>query len=165
MLSPNLLLFKFKLVRLHYTPEGTVEVDGVSVAALDLRWLRSNIGAVSQDPTIFAGTVEENIAYAKPGASAAEIEVAARAANAHDFISKFPEGYATKVGERGAQLSGGQRQRIAIARVILADPAVLLLDEATSALDAQSERLVSEALERAMRGEGGQRCRLKSVDP
>ena len=122
-------------------------MDGVSVAALDLRWLRSNIGAVSQDPTIFAGTVEENIAYAKPGASAAEIEVAARAANAHDFISKFPEGYATKVGERGAQLSGGQRQRIAIARVILADPAVLLLDEATSALDAQSERLVSEALE------------------
>ena len=140
-------------------------MDGVSVAALDLRWLRSNIGAVAQDPTIFAGTVEENIAYAKPGASAAEIEVAARAANAHDFISKFPEGYATKVGERGAQLSGGQRQRIAIARVILAYPAVLLLDEATSALDAQSERLVSEALERAMRGEGGQRCRLKSVDP
>ena len=140
------------LERFYDPTAGSVEVDGISVAHLDLRWLRSNIGAVSQDPTIFAGTVAENIAYARPNATEAEIEVAARAANAHDFISSFPDGYRTKVGERGAQLSGGQRQRIAIARVLLADPAVLLLDEATSALDAQSERLVSEALERAMRG-------------
>ena len=141
------------LLERFYDPDrGSVEVDGTEVSALDLRWLRSNIGAVSQDPTIFEGTVGENIAYARPGASGAEVETAARAANAHGFISNFPEGYQTRVGERGAQLSGGQRQRIAIARVLLADPAVLLLDEATSALDAASEAAVQGALDNAMAG-------------
>ena len=141
------------LLERFYDPnEGSVRIDGVPVSAHDLLWLRRNVGAVAQDPTLFSGTVAENIAYARPGASRAEIEAAAAAANAHGFIENFPDGYDTPVGERGAALSGGQRQRIAIARVLLADPAVLLLDEATSALDARSERLVSEALERARVG-------------
>ena len=141
------------LLERFYDPnEGSVRVDGVPVASHDLLWLRRNVGAVAQDPTLFSGTVAENIAYARPGASRSEIEAAAVTANAHGFIENFPDGYDTPVGERGAALSGGQRQRIAIARVLLADPAVLLLDEATSALDARSERLVSEALERARAG-------------
>ena len=101
---------------------------------------------VPQEVLLFGGSVAENIAYGKPGASAAEIAEAARQANAHDFISSFPEGYETMVGERGIKLSGGQRQRIAIARAILKDPAILILDEATSALDSESERLVQDAL-------------------
>ena len=141
------------LLERFYDPnEGSVRVDGVPVASHDLLWLRRNVGAVAQDPTLFSGTVADNIAYARPGASRSEIEAAAVTANAHGFIENFPDGYDTPVGERGAALSGGQRQRIAIARVLLADPAVLLLDEATSALDARSERLVSEALERARAG-------------
>ncbi|ACO66790.1 ATP-binding cassette superfamily [Micromonas commoda] len=140
------------LERFYDPSEGSVRIDGVPVSAHDLLWLRRNVGAVAQDPTLFSGTVAENIAYARPGASRAEIEAAAVTANAHGFIENFPDGYETWVGERGVALSGGQRQRIAIARVLLADPAVLLLDEATSALDARSERLVSEALERARRG-------------
>ena len=141
------------LLERFYDPnEGSVRVDGVPVASHDLLWLRRNVGAVAQDPTLFSGTVAENIAYARPGASRSEIEAAAVTANAHGFIENFPDGYETWVGERGVALSGGQRQRIAIARVLLADPAVLLLDEATSALDARSERLVSEALERARAG-------------
>ena len=140
------------LERFYDPSEGSVRIDGVPVSAHDLLWLRRNVGAVAQDPTLFSGTVAENIAYARPGASRSEIEAAAVTANAHGFIENFPDGYDTPVGERGAALSGGQRQRIAIARVLLADPAVLLLDEATSALDARSERLVSEALERARAG-------------
>ena len=140
------------LERFYDPAEGDVLVDGVRVSDLDPRWLRRNVGAVSQDPTLFAGTVAENIAYARPNAAREEIVAAAKAANAHEFVSRFPDGYETRVGERGAGLSGGQRQRIAIARVLLADPAVLLLDEATSALDARSERAVTEALERAARG-------------
>ena len=140
------------LERFYDPAEGDVLVDGARVSDLDPRWLRRNVGAVSQDPTLFAGTVAENIAYARPNATREEIVAAATAANAHEFVSRFPDGYETRVGERGAGLSGGQRQRIAIARVLLADPAVLLLDEATSALDAHSERAVTEALERAARG-------------
>ena len=140
------------LERFYDPSEGSVRIDGVPVSAHDLLWLRRNVGAVAQDPTLFSGTVAENIAYARPGASRSEIEAAAVTANAHGFIENFPDGYETWVGERGVALSGGQRQRIAIARVLLADPAVLLLDEATSALDARSERLVSEALERARAG-------------
>ena len=140
------------LERFYDPSEGSVRIDGVPVSAHDLLWLRRNVGAVAQDPTLFSGTVAENIAYARPGASRSEIEAAAVTANAHGFIENFPDGYDTPVGERGAALSGGQRQRIAIARVLLADPAVLLLDEATSALDARSEWLVSEALERARAG-------------
>jgi ATP-binding cassette subfamily B protein len=101
---------------------------------------------------LFGGSILDNIAYGRPGASAAEIEEAARQANAHEFIMSFPEGYQTRVGARGVQLSGGQRQRVAIARAILHDPAILLLDEATSALDSESESVVLEALERLMEG-------------
>jgi ATP-binding cassette subfamily B protein len=107
---------------------------------------------VPQDVLLFGGTIAENIAYGRPGASAAEIEAAARKANAHDFIAGFPEGYQTVVGERGVKLSGGQRQRVAIARAVLRDPAILILDEATSSLDSESERLVQEALNVLMEG-------------
>ena len=106
---------------------------------------------VPQDILLFGGTIYENIAYGKPDATREAIEVAARQANAHDFISSFPEGYETVVGERGIKLSGGQRQRIAIARAILKDPVILLLDEATSSLDSESEALVQEALSNLMR--------------
>jgi ABC-type multidrug transport system fused ATPase/permease subunit len=101
---------------------------------------------------LFGGSIAENIGYGKPGASQPEIETAARRANAHEFITGFPEGYATLVGERGIKVSGGQRQRIAIARALLKDPSILILDEATSALDAESERLVQQALEELMKG-------------
>jgi len=107
---------------------------------------------VPQDVLLFGGTIAENIAYGRPGASQAEVEDAARQANAHDFIAGFPDGYKTVVGERGVKLSGGQRQRVAIARAILRDPAVLILDEATSSLDSESESLVQQALDWLMRG-------------
>ena len=107
---------------------------------------------VSQDTFLFHGTVEENLRFGKPDASPAEIDAAVRAANAHEFIRGFPDGYETVVGERGIQLSGGQRQRVAIARAILADPRILILDEATSSLDAEAEALVQDALERLMVG-------------
>jgi ABC-type multidrug transport system fused ATPase/permease subunit len=107
---------------------------------------------VPQEVLLFGGTIAENIAYGKPGASQAEIENAAKRANAHDFISGFPEGYQTLVGERGTKVSGGQRQRIAIARALLKDPSILILDEATSALDSESELLVQRALDELMRG-------------
>jgi ABC-type multidrug transport system fused ATPase/permease subunit len=106
---------------------------------------------VPQDVMLFGGTIRENIEYGKPGATQAEIEEAARKANAHDFITSFPEGYDTVVGERGIKLSGGQRQRIAIARAILKDPVILVLDEATSSLDSASESVVQEALDNLMK--------------
>src|SRR5205823_9179670 len=118
----------------------------------DPDWLRRHIGAVAQEPILFSTTVAENIRYGRPDASDAEIAAAARAANADDFIERFPQGYQTLVGERGVQLSGGQKQRVAIARAVLKDPRILVLDEATSALDAESEHLVKEALERLMKG-------------
>lgn len=140
------------LLRLYDPQEGRVTFDGVDVRELHTAWLRRQIGIVSQEPVLFATSIEENIRYGRPEATHAEVEAAARAANAHDFVSSFPEGYATVVGERGVRLSGGQKQRIAIARAILKDPRVLVLDEATSALDAESEHLVQEALDRLMRG-------------
>jgi ATP-binding cassette subfamily B protein len=131
---------------------GKLLFDGTDAAEISLACLRSQIAIVPQEVMLFGGTIAENISYGKEGASQAEIESAAAAANAHSFISSLPEGYATLVGPRGTKLSGGQRQRIAIARAVLADPKILLLDEATSALDSESERLVNEALERLMQG-------------
>ena len=135
-----------------YDPEGgVVELDGMDVRSLNVSWLRSQIGLVSQEPVLFNATIGENIAYGKAGATQAEIEAAARAANAHDFIAGFPQGYSTTVGDKGAQLSGGQKQRVAIARALIRDPTVLLLDEATSALDTESERVVQAALDALLR--------------
>jgi ATP-binding cassette, subfamily B, bacterial MsbA len=131
---------------------GRVLLDGIDVRSLRLADLRDAIGIVPQDPALFSGTIRENIAYARPGAAQAEVEAAARAAHAHEFIERLAEGYETVVGERGVKLSGGQRQRIAIARAILKDPAVLILDEATSNLDTESERLIEDALSRLLVG-------------
>ena len=139
------LLFRF------YDPsEGTILFDGQPIADMQLHSLRRNLALVPQEVLLFGGSIRENIAYGKPGATDDEIRSAAQQANAAQFIDTLPEGYATLVGERGTQLSGGQRQRIAIARAILADPAILILDEATSSLDAESERLVQDALDKLM---------------
>ncbi|HEY4102192.1 MAG TPA: ABC transporter transmembrane domain-containing protein [Gemmatimonadales bacterium] len=131
---------------------GAVLLDGIDVRHLALGDLRRAIGTVPQEPVLFSGTIADNIAYARPDATAEEIEAAARVANAHEFVDRLPERYSTLVGERGVKLSGGQRQRIAIARAVLKDPAVLILDEATSSLDNESERLVEAALERLLYG-------------
>uniref|UniRef100_H3GAG3 Bile salt export pump n=1 Tax=Phytophthora ramorum TaxID=164328 RepID=H3GAG3_PHYRM len=140
------------LIERFYDPvNGQVLLDGVDTRELNLNWLRSQIGLVGQEPTLFIGTIADNIAYGltdKP--TQQDIEEAARMANAHDFITKFPDGYATQVGMKGEQLSGGQKQRIAIARAILKNPNILLLDEATSALDSESEKVVQEALDKVV---------------
>ena len=134
-----------------YDPlDGAVLLDGVDIRELQVRWLRKQIGLVSQEPALFAMTIRENIRNGLEGASDAQVEEVARSANAQDFISALPDGYNTNVGERGVQLSGGQKQRVAIARAILKGPRILLLDEATSALDAESERVVQEALDNLM---------------
>ena len=141
----------FNLIPRFYDPTaGSISIDGTDLRAVTQHSLREQIGIVPQDTMLFGGSVRENIAYGRLDATDAEIEAAARAANAHEFIAEMPEGYATIVGERGVKLSGGQRQRVAIARAILKNPRVLLLDEATSALDSESEELVQEALERLM---------------
>jgi ABC-type multidrug transport system fused ATPase/permease subunit len=143
----------FSLLLGFYEPErGSIRFDGVDMSTLDLTKLRKQMAVVPQEVMLFGGTISDNIAYGKPGASRAEIEAAATVANAHEFITGMSEGYETAVGPRGVKLSGGQRQRIAIARAVLANPRILLLDEATSALDAESERLVNEALERLLEG-------------
>ncbi|KQW06646.1 hypothetical protein ASC66_09315 [Leifsonia sp. Root4] len=138
--------------RLYEATSGAVKFAGVDVRGLTQRSLVSNIGIVSQETYLFHATIAENLRYAKPDATDAELERAARAANIHATIDSFPDGYATVVGERGYRLSGGEKQRIAIARVLLKDPAVLVLDEATSALDVISERIVQSALDDAARG-------------
>ncbi len=140
------------LMRFYDPSAGRVLVDGRDIRELALTDLRAQTAVVPQDVILFGGTIAENIAYGKPGASPAEIEAAATRAYAHEFVVGFPDGYETRVGERGVQLSGGQRQRIAIARAILRDPAILILDEATSALDSESERLVQQALDALMQG-------------
>ena len=142
----------FQLLLRFYDPaDGRIVVDGVDIARADPLQVRARIGLVPQDTVLFAASARENIRYGRPGASDAEVEAAASAAAADEFLRKLPEGYDTFLGERGTRLSGGQRQRIAIARAILRDPPILLLDEATSALDAESERLVQGALDHLMR--------------
>lgn len=140
------------LLRLYDPTAGKILFDGHDSLDLPLSRLRSQMALVPQDIFLFGGTIRENIAYGKPVADEAMIEDAARKANAWEFISRFPEGLSTLVGERGTQLSGGQRQRIAIARAVLKNPRILILDEATSSLDSESERLVQEALENLMKG-------------
>ena len=140
------------LLRFYDPQEGCVMIDGHDVRKLALADLRSKMAVVSQDPVLFSGSVRENIRYGRLDATDAEVEAAARLANAEGFILDFPDGYDTRVGERGVQLSGGQRQRVSIARAILRDPKILILDEATSALDAESEGLVQDALEKLERG-------------
>jgi ATP-binding cassette subfamily B (MDR/TAP) protein 1 len=141
------------LIARFYDPvAGVVTVDGKDIRTVKLRQLRQHIGLVQQEPSLFATTIYENILYGREGASESEVINAAKAANAHNFISALPNGYKTAVGERGVQLSGGQKQRVAIARAVLKDPAILLLDEATSALDSESEQVVQAALDSLMRG-------------
>ncbi len=140
------------LLRFYDPQQGRILFDGRPATDYGLHELRSQMALVPQEVLLFGGSIAENIAYGKPGASQAEIEAASRRANAHEFIAQFPEGYQTLVGERGIKVSGGQRQRIAIARALLKDPSILILDEATSALDAESERLVQQALDELMKG-------------
>lgn len=140
------------LLRFYDVNKGTISFDGMDASQIPLSQLRSQMALVPQDILLFGGTIYENIAYGKPDATREEVMEAARKANAYDFITSFPDGFETVVGERGIKLSGGQRQRIAIARAILKDPVILLLDEATSALDSESEALVQEALTNLMRG-------------
>ncbi len=143
----------FALASRFWDPDaGRVLVDGHDLRDVTQESLRRQIGAVQQETFLFGASVAENIRYARPDASDAEVEDAARAANAHDFILALPDGYATPVGERGVKLSGGQRQRLSVARAFLADPAILLLDEATSAVEPDSERIIQDALARLMRG-------------
>ncbi|KAF7819649.1 ABC transporter B family member 15-like [Senna tora] len=141
------------LLQRFYDPlVGEIRVDGLAIQRMQLKWLRSQMGLVSQEPALFATSIKENIVFGKEDATMEEVVEAAKASNAHNFISLLPQGYDTQVGERGVQMSGGQKQRIAIARAIIKKPRLLLLDEATSALDSESERVVQEALDKAAVG-------------
>ena len=138
--------------RFYDVDKGRVLIDGINIKSLDPQWLRKQVGLVSQEPILFAMSIEDNIKYGSEDAPQADVERAAKMANAHDFIVRIPDGYRAAVGERGVMLSGGQRQRIVIARAVLKDPRILLLDEATSALDSENEKLVQEALDKLMIG-------------
>jgi ATP-binding cassette, subfamily B, bacterial len=139
------------LMKLYPLTEGSIKVDNVDIKDIDVTELRNHIAIVPQEVMLFGGSILENIRYGRPDATDEEIFLAAKRANAFEFISKFPEKFDTLVGERGVKLSGGQRQRVAIARAILKDPAILILDEATSALDTESEKLVQDALNDLMK--------------
>ncbi|MBW3574796.1 MAG: ABC transporter ATP-binding protein/permease [Actinobacteria bacterium] len=140
------------LLRFYEPTEGQILIDGVDISTASQTSLRRNIGVVFQEPALFSGTVAENITYGCPSFTTEQMIAAARAANAHDFIERLPEGYDTQIGERGVKLSGGQKQRVAIARALMKDPPILILDEATSSLDSKAEREVQDALERLMHG-------------
>jgi ATP-binding cassette subfamily B protein len=140
------------LIRLYDPQGGSIEIDNQDIHDVSQQSLRNNIGVVFQDPALFSGSIFENISYANPSATEAQVIAAAKAANAHEFISKFEKGYDSEIGERGLRLSGGQKQRIAIARALLKDALILILDEATSSLDSKSEVEVQEALTRLMKG-------------
>jgi ATP-binding cassette subfamily B protein len=140
------------ICRFYDVDDGTIEIDDVDVKNIRLTDLRSRIGAVLQEPFLFNGGIADNIAYGKPTATPEEIIRAARAANAHEFIIRMPDGYDTVVGERGARLSGGERQRISIARAILHNPAILILDEATASVDTETEQQIQEAISRLIAG-------------
>ena len=133
--------------RFYDVNSGTIRIDGKDIREVTLKSLRSQIGIVQQDVYLFAGTIFENIAYGRPGATMEEVVEAAKNANAHDFIMSFPDGYHTDIGQRGIKLSGGQKQRLSIARVFLKNPPILIFDEATSALDNESEKVVQDSLE------------------
>jgi ATP-binding cassette subfamily B protein len=138
--------------RFYDTSAGRVVVDGVDVREVTRRSLRREVGVISQDPFLFSATVRENIAFGATGATDEEVEAAARAAQAHEFVAALPDGYDTVIGERGITLSGGQRQRLAIARAILIDPRILVLDDATASVDATTEARIREGLREVMRG-------------
>jgi ABC-type multidrug transport system fused ATPase/permease subunit len=141
------------LLNRFYDPiSGRVRIDGRDVKDIPLDCLRAHIAVVLQETFLFNSSVRDNLLFAKPDASDAEMMAAARAAYAHDFIMDLPEGYETEIGERGVRLSGGQRQRLALARAILADPRILILDEATSSVDAEAEYLIQQALEQVLKG-------------
>jgi ATP-binding cassette, subfamily B, bacterial len=140
------------ICRFYEADSGSILVDGVDIKEIRLADLRRQIGIVLQEPFLFNGTIAENIAYGKPGASFEEIVEAARAANAHNFILGKPDGYDTQVGERGSKLSGGEKQRVSIARAILHDPRILILDEATSSVDVETEKQLQEAIQRLVAG-------------
>ncbi|MCX6945345.1 MAG: ATP-binding cassette domain-containing protein, partial [Opitutales bacterium] len=140
------------LLGLYAPTTGRILIDGVPQSEWDMRWIRRQLAVVMQDSILLSGSVGDNIRFAKPAATDAQIREAAKLANAEEFIARMPDGYLTPVGERGVALSGGQRQRIAIARSVLRNPPVLILDEATSALDYESERLIQEALDRLSQG-------------
>ena len=140
------------ILNFYQAQKGQIRIDGNAIADYDLSYLRTQMAYVPQDVLLFSGSIYENIVFGNPNASKAEVESAAKKANAWEFISSFPDGLGTEVGDRGIQLSGGQKQRIAIARAILKNPTILILDEATSALDSESEKLVQDALEVLMKG-------------
>jgi ATP-binding cassette subfamily B protein len=138
--------------RFYDVASGAILVDGTDIRSFPINEYRSNIGIVLQEPFLFFGSIADNIAYGKPGATREEVIAAARAAKAHDFILKLADGYDSLVGERGQALSGGERQRISIARALLTDPRILILDEATSAVDTETERQIQEALDVLIQG-------------
>ena len=140
------------ITRMYDTISGTISIDGVDIRKIKLSCLRKNIAIVSQEIFLFRGTIADNIRYARPDATMEEVIAAARAANAHDFIVRMPEGYETEVGSGSRSLSGGERQRVSIARALLMSPSILILDEATAAMDTETERLISDALTKLIHG-------------